>query len=205
MNVRLFISVRSRDPEKERIIRENALKMFFKDGFAGFSMQKLARASNVSPATLYIYFKDKDDLILSLYKEEMQKMSELTLRGFDPGMKFADGLKVQWKNRAQYYLENPMQSYFLEQIRYTPFHEQAARLADPVFLHAMHTFLDNAVKRKELVKLPLEVYWSVAYAPLYQLLKYHINGHAFPGKPRFQLSDAVMKRTLEIVLKALKP
>lgn len=205
MNVHLFIVVRTRDPDKERIIREKALLMFFKDGFEGFSMQKVARASAVSVATLYIYFKDKDDLILSLYKEGMQRMSEHALRGFNPEMKFAEGLRVQWKNRAQYCLENPMESHFLEQIRYTPFHEQAAKIADPAFLHAMRTFLENAVRRREVVPLPLEIYWAVAYAPLYQLLKYHIHGHSFPGKRRFTLDDAAVKRTLSLVLKALKP
>jgi AcrR family transcriptional regulator len=150
--------MRSRDPEKERLIRENALKLFFKEGLEGFSMQKLARASSVSPATLYIYFKDKNDLILSIYREEMQKMSDYALRGFDPEMPFAEGLRVQWKNRALYYMEHPLPSHFLEQIRYTPFHEQAAKLADPVFLHAMRTFMENAVKRRELARLPLEVF-----------------------------------------------
>jgi TetR/AcrR family transcriptional repressor of multidrug resistance operon len=197
--------MRSRDPEKERLIRENALKLFFKEGLEGFSMQKLARASSVSPATLYIYFKDKNDLILSIYREEMQKMSDYALRGFDPEMPFAEGLRVQWKNRALYYMEHPLPSHFLEQIRYTPFHEQAAKLADPVFLHAMRTFMENAVKRRELARLPLEVFWALAYAPLYQLLKYHIHGHSFPGMPRFNLNDAVARRTLKLVLKALKP
>ena len=41
--------------------------MFVKGGFNGFSMQKLAKAANVSPATIYIYFKDKEDLIQQLY------------------------------------------------------------------------------------------------------------------------------------------
>ncbi|MBN8856321.1 MAG: helix-turn-helix transcriptional regulator [Sphingobacteriales bacterium] len=33
--------------------------MVVREGFDGFSMQKLARAAGVSPTTIYIYFKDK--------------------------------------------------------------------------------------------------------------------------------------------------
>ena len=83
--------MRRRDVEKERLIRENAFKMFFEEGFSGFSMQKLAKASGVSPATLYIYFKDKDDLIMQLYAEEMQNMTSATLEGFEASMPFAEG------------------------------------------------------------------------------------------------------------------
>jgi len=46
--------MRIRDEQKEKAIREKALKMIVKDGIEGFSMQKLAKAANVSPGTLYI-------------------------------------------------------------------------------------------------------------------------------------------------------
>ena len=59
-------SMRVRDPGKEHAIRERALDMIVAHGFDGLSMQKLAKAAGVSPATIYIYFKNRDDLIVSL-------------------------------------------------------------------------------------------------------------------------------------------
>ena len=47
-------------------------------------MQKLAKAAGVSPATIYIYFKNRDDLIVSLFREVQPKMAELTLDGLRP-------------------------------------------------------------------------------------------------------------------------
>ena len=78
--------MRTRDENKELTIREKALEMAVKDGFDGLSMQKLARAAGVSPATIYIYFKDRDDLILQLWLQEVKKMVDATLEGFDPSM-----------------------------------------------------------------------------------------------------------------------
>lgn len=196
--------MRERDTQKEKKIRENALKMFFKEGFDGFSMQKLARASKVSPATLYIYFKDKDDLILQICKEEMEKLTVAALEGFDPEMPFAEGMKVQWLNRARYSLANPIEAHFLEQIRYTPFHEQVAK-ASGRFGNAMKTFVRNAIDRNEIARMPVEVFWSIAYAPLYQLLKFHIHGTSFPGMGKFSLDEKIMLSTLQLVLKALRP
>ena len=86
--------MRTRDENKELTIREKALDMAVKDGFDGLSMQKLARAAGVSPATIYIYFKDRDDLILQLWLQEVKKMVDATLEGFDPSMPFEAGLKI---------------------------------------------------------------------------------------------------------------
>jgi hypothetical protein len=77
---------------------------------------------------------------------------------------------------------------------------------DPSFLKAMGEFVHNAIKRKELIKLPLEVYWSVAFAPLYQLVRLHMSGRGMGGgAEKFVLDEKIMNQTLKLVLKALKP
>jgi AcrR family transcriptional regulator len=202
----VYISaVRTRDERKERLIRKRALEMIVKQGFGGFSMQKLAKAASVSPATLYIYFKDKDDLVFQLYRETVHRMSEETLRDFDASMSFDEGLRVQWKNRARFCLEHPLEAHFLEQIRYSPWHERALDATDNLFAEAMRAFVKNAIRKKELIKVPVEVYWSVAFAPLYQLVKMNMHKKGLPGTGPFELSDKILELTLELVLKALKP
>ncbi|HXO77347.1 MAG TPA: helix-turn-helix domain-containing protein, partial [Puia sp.] len=63
--------MRVRDESKVEAIYQQALKMIVEEGFDGLSMQKLARAAGVSPATIYIYFKDRDDLLLQLHQLEV--------------------------------------------------------------------------------------------------------------------------------------
>lgn len=197
--------MRTRDENKEIAIRRKALEMIVDEGFDGLSMQKLAKAAGVSPATIYIYFKDRDDLIVQLWIEEVEKMAESTLLGFDPSMSFEEGLRVQWMNRARYSIENPLSSHFLEQIKYSPYHDVCAKKMKPSFVTVMNEFVHNAIKRKELIKLPVEVYWSVAFAPLYQLVKYHMSGRGVRGTEKFELDEKTMSLTLKVVLKALKP
>ena len=196
--------MRTRDENKEQTIRQKALEMFVKSGFDGFSMQKLAKAANVSPATIYIYFKDKEDLIIQLYIQAFQTMTEVSLTNFDPGMSFNDGLRVQWMNRARYYMQNPDQMFFLEQIRHSPFQEKVFGYAGNNFKNVMGEFVTNAIKRNELIKVPLEVFWSVAFAPLYNLVKFHIAGTSIGGK-KFSFSEDIMDATFKLVIKALKP
>jgi AcrR family transcriptional regulator len=197
--------MRVRDPSKERAIRERALAMIVKSGFDGLSMQKVADAAGVSPATIYIYFQDRDDLIASLYHEENAKMVAAALEGFDPEMPFAEGLRRQWINRARYYLANPLQAHFLEQMRYSPLFKRCEKAAKGTFGQIMMTFVANAIARGELVRIPVEVYWAVAFAPLYQLVKFHMAGRSLPGAGPFALDEEILEQALALVLKALKP
>jgi AcrR family transcriptional regulator len=197
--------VRARDPRKERAIRDKALDLIVKDGLAGFSMQKLARAADVSPATIYIYFRGRDDLIMSLYRDESRKMADETLAGFDPAMSFAEGLRVQWINRARYCLQNPREAHFIEQMRHSPFHLREGSAHHGTFVAAMRAFCEGAIRRGELIRIPVEVYWSIAFAPLYQLVKFHVHGRGLPGTSRFVLDDKLMSQTLDLVIKALTP
>jgi AcrR family transcriptional regulator len=196
--------MRARDPAKDKAIRACALDMIVKSGFDGLSMQKLARAAKVSPATIYIYFRDREDLILSLHQACSARMSEVTLRNFDPDMSFEEGLKVQWINRAHYCMQHPKESHFLEQIRHSPLHDRAEKGNRPLFVEAMKKFVGNAIRRGQLVPMPVEIYWSVAFAPLYQLIKFHMHG-GMPGTVPFVLDEKALTTTLNLVVKALTP
>lgn len=196
--------MRSRDPRKEQAVRAKALALLVKEGFDGFSMQKLAKAAKVSPATLYIYYKDKDDLIFQLHDEMVKLMIDIGLEGFDPAMPFAAGMAVQWRNRRRFWLEHPLEAQFLEQVRFSPLHDRAMKTMDTRFSEAMKAFCANAIRRGELERMPVEVFWSIAYAPLYQLLKFHLHGRGMPGSGPFALDDQTLERALERVLIALK-
>lgn len=196
--------MRAKDEQKRLSIREKTIEMVVKSGLDGFSMQKLARAAGVSPATLYIYYKDREDLILQTCIEISNELFEATIKDFDPDMSFAEGMKIQWRNRARFFMKHPVELEFMEQIRYSPLHEKIKEQIMHRFGAILGRFAQNAVKRGELVELPFEVYWSVAYAPLYQLLKFHAQENSYVHK-KFQLTDEMMGQSLQLILKALKP
>jgi AcrR family transcriptional regulator len=195
--------LRTRDVNKEVLIRQKAIEMIVNHGFDGLSMHKLAKAAGVSVATIYIYFRDREDMIQQLYTDETYKMFDATLKGFDPEAHFDEGLRVQWLNRMHYCLENPFSHTFIEQLRHSPLVSRSN--VDTRFVEAMGRFLHKAIDRKEIVPLPVEIYWSVAFAPLYQLVKFHISKSSMPGRPPFVFDENKINQTLSLVLKALKP
>lgn len=196
--------MRPRDETKIQLVHQHTVALVARHGFDGLSMHKLARAAGVSAATLYIYFKDREDLILQVGIASMQRMVEASLRNFEPTMPFAEGLRLQWKNRARYFLAHPDEMQFLEMIRYSRFEPAIAGHLTTTFGAAMRTFVRGAIERGELVRLPIEVYWSVAFAPLYQLVKFHLNGTGLMGRP-FKLTPTILNQSLHVILRALTP
>lgn len=199
--------MRPRDENKEQAIREKALEIIVQDGFDGLSMGKLAKAAGVSPATIYIYFKDRDDLVNRLVLDESKKVMDAMLKDFDPSASFEQGLRRQWQSRASHLLENPLRMQFIEMIKNTSQFGSLYRPDHP-FLLAMREFAHNAIERKELMPLPFEVFWSVAYAPLYQLVRFHLSPGRTMGPPErepFVLDEQQMELAFQLVLKALKP
>ncbi|QHT65682.1 TetR/AcrR family transcriptional regulator [Rhodocytophaga rosea] len=195
--------MRTRDREKEKMVIEKAIELLVKDGFEGFSMGKLAKACNISVATLYIYYRDKDDLIKKLGVEEVRRMMELMTKDFSPDMSFEEGLKKQWENRAGYVLTNPNRAEFSEIILNSPHCKYVLTEVNSDLKVILETFIQKAINHKELLPMPMAVFWSVAYGPLYNLLRFHKEAEV-RGKS-FTFSNEIMYQTLELVLKALKP
>jgi AcrR family transcriptional regulator len=58
------------DNAKRRQILDGARQVFLERGFDGASMGDIAKAAGVSKGTLYVYFKDKDDLFDGMVRGE---------------------------------------------------------------------------------------------------------------------------------------
>jgi TetR/AcrR family transcriptional regulator, multidrug resistance operon repressor len=205
MNIHLYLhsQMRVRDENKELVIRDTALKMIVEKGFDGMSMQKLARAANVSPATLYIYYKNREDMLNRLYDHVQQTFVEIALKKFHPDMKLEEGLWLQWKNRMRFILQYPVYYKFIEQFRNSPqLNNCDLRLSE--FKDNMYLFVKNAIKRGEMKKMEPELFWSVAYGPFYALIKFHLQQKTMMSESFF-ITETKMKQTLKLVVKALKP
>jgi len=61
------------EDKHERIIRA-ALKVFAKKGFYNSRVSEIAKEAVVADGTIYLYFKNKDDILISVFESEMRKM-----------------------------------------------------------------------------------------------------------------------------------
>ncbi|TRW27128.1 TetR/AcrR family transcriptional regulator [Flavobacterium zepuense] len=202
--------MRTRDVNKEQLVRQKAIEIIVKDGLEGFTINKLAKACGVSVGTPYVYYKDKDDLIVKIVLEEGAKMEVAMNKNFDLEASLEEGLRVQWRNRFDYMMENPGLGQFFDQISSSSYHQQflemfnndsAGFLAN--FKQNMGRFIDVNVKRGEMIDLPIEVYWSIAFGPLYTLMRFHQRNQSITGAP-FEINEDFIWLAFDRVIKSLK-
>jgi AcrR family transcriptional regulator len=196
--------MRTRDTDKEDLVKAMAIEMLVEEGFEGFSMNRLAKKCKISVATLYIYYQDKDDLIKKIGVAIGKTFFETALKDFSPDMPFAEGLKKQWNNRIQFAFGHPLEADCFEIIRHSPHGEFVLEESVKNFGAIMKSFCQNAVERKELVPVSLEVFWSIAYGPLYNMLRFHSEGKSF-GNKVFKFNETMKNEAFALVIKALTP
>jgi len=85
--------------KRDRILRA-AVKIFSRKGFFNSKVSEIARAAEVADGTIYLYFRNKDDLLISLFEE---KMGEVVA---DVRRRIADGGNALEKLRI--FIENHM-------------------------------------------------------------------------------------------------
>jgi len=194
--------MRARNSYKENLVKEKTIELLVLHGFEGFTVNKLAKACEISIATLYIYYKDKDDLIIQIGREEINKMREAIIQGVNLADRFENGLRIQWKNRYDYLMSNRLSSSFLEMVRTSSYQDQIYTGFKDEQDDISGKFMRTMVARGEIPAIPAEVYWSIAFSPLLTLIRAHQEG-ARPGGKSFILTDETLWQTFDLVIKAL--
>lgn len=62
-------------PKYQQII-EAAVKVIAKNGYHGSQVSKIAKEAGVADGTIYLYFKNKEDVLVSVFKEKMGQFIE---------------------------------------------------------------------------------------------------------------------------------
>lgn len=196
--------MRTRDTNKEDIVKQKAIEMIVKQGIEGFAMNRLAKESGVSVATLYIYYTDKEDLIKKIGIEIGKSFFTETLKDFSPDMHFIEGLRRQWANRANWMMNNMNEMICWEVLQNSAHSDYIFQESVKDLKTIMISFFENAVAKKELVPVSKDVFWSIAYGPLYSLLRFHHKGKSMEGSS-FTLTPEIQNEAFELVIKALTP
>jgi TetR/AcrR family fatty acid metabolism transcriptional regulator len=67
---------RERQPDKRQRILDAALQVFAERGFYNAKVSEVARAAGVADGTIYLYFENKDDLLINLFEDRMTFLIE---------------------------------------------------------------------------------------------------------------------------------
>lgn len=66
--------MRFKTPDKHQRILNAAIKVFASKGFFQTKVSEIAKEAGVADGTVYVYFKNKDDLLISIFEVKMREV-----------------------------------------------------------------------------------------------------------------------------------
>ncbi|HJL18923.1 MAG TPA: TetR/AcrR family transcriptional regulator [Sandaracinaceae bacterium LLY-WYZ-13_1] len=78
--------------KRERILRA-AIQVFARKGFYATRVSEIAKAAGVADGTIYLYFKNKDDVLISIFEDRITKLIGVLRAEIDGADTFEDKLR----------------------------------------------------------------------------------------------------------------
>jgi AcrR family transcriptional regulator len=167
--------MRDKNQTKYNAIINTSLELVKELGFTGISISKIAKQANISPATIYIHFKNREDLFTKLYTKIRTDMSNGALREVNEEMEVEQIFKSIWINSFSFNLNHPIHLIYREKFEQTPMMENI-KLED----FKLYNYVNNLFKRgkkEQIIKdLPLPLLTAFAFVPIITLLNFHFMG-----------------------------
>lgn len=110
-----------RDDKKTQQVYEAVLGLVKEKGLAGITMCEIAKSAKIATGTLYIYFKNKEELINNLFAECRRAAISSYFENYDPVLPFKSGFTTVWMNILKFRVENFEDIVFMDQCYHSPF------------------------------------------------------------------------------------
>lgn len=148
--------------DKRNALVKATIELVNNNGFHATPMSKIAKMAKVSPATIYLYFENKQDLVNQTYIEVKTKYTNYAFETYDENTSVELAFEVIWKRIADFKLKNPENSMFLAQCDNTPMIDEPSRQEG---IKHLQPLLDlwNRGKKEGIIK-PMSDYILYAHA-----------------------------------------
>lgn len=187
--------MRHKDDNKHQAICDAAIELITANGFADTSISKIAKAANVSPATIYVYFENKEDLLNKVYLFVKQEMSKELLQGVKQSLSVAEAFKTIWNNFYQYAIKNPVRFAFTEQFANSPLVE-GCRKESMNYFQPLLALFERGKEEKTFKDISLEIFIAFTFTPLTGLIKEQFSN-------KIVLDEKTLATTFEIAWDAV--
>lgn len=154
------------DEKKKEAIFDATIKLVNKIGFAAASVAKIAKEANVSPATIYIYHKSKEDLLTSIYIELKRKKSSASMEGFDESAPLKESLRNLWSNSFKFVSEHEDYLQYIEQFTNSPYNDRVDDTKGGEIFQPFLAALDAAAKERIIKEVDSDILAAFIFHPI---------------------------------------
>ena len=189
--------MRIRDEIKQDALFKATVKLVNEIGFASSSVAKIAKEAGISPATVYIYYKNKEDLLVSTYMNIKKNIVEAILADFDDTLPFRDILKKVWINLFEFISKHPANFEFMEQFANSPYTELVDTHEIDQLMQPIIRVIQRGIEQKIIKDVHLDVIIAFTYYPVYTLANPKIC-------TQFSKSEADIEAAFQLAWDAIK-
>ncbi len=188
--------------EREQLRRQilvAARELFVSEGYENVSMRKIANKIEYSPTTIYLYFKDKADLLDSVCKETLlnllNTLEELKNDKSDP----VESLRRSGQAYVKFGLKYP-QDYKLTFVIRPQFQKdlglQEGSVGERVFNY-LREMVSECIQQKRFRQVDIETTGQVLWSAVHGVTLLLIDFPDFPWTEKDKLIDTVIHTTIE--------
>ena len=183
-----FRAMRTKDDEKEAALFEATVKLVNDIGFASSSVSKIAKEAGVSPATIYVYYKNKEDLLVSTYIAIKLDLSKTLLRDFNDKLPIRDILRNVWLNMFEYISNNLEYFKFIEQFASSPYGSLVNKQEVEQYFEPLIKVLQNGIEQKIIKNVDLNVLTAFMYYPITVLANPNLSPDFEPNEENIEMA-----------------
>ena len=197
------MGVKERRARQKEQLRQKILlaarELFVNEGYDNVSMRKIADKIEYSPTTIYLYFKDKAELLDSVCKETLlhllNTLEQLKRDKGDP----VETLRKSGRAYVEFGLKYP-QDYKLTFVIRPQFQKglglQEGSVGEKVFDY-LRTTVSECMQQKIFRQMDVETTGQVLWAAVHGVTLLLIDFPDFPWAEKDKLIDTVIQTTIE--------
>jgi AcrR family transcriptional regulator len=153
--------------KRERILLA-ARRLFVNQGFHNTPTTAIAIEAGVANGTLFHYFKTKNDLINTLFREISKSFFDVTTAGVQNEQTIHRKIRLLYYNTVSWALNRPQDFLFVQQFNHSPFISQSTTEETSDLARFYHDLINQGKASGVLKNFPTDL--------LFQLLTYQQNG-----------------------------
>lgn len=181
-----FCGMRIQDENKKEAIFKATVKLVNEIGFVSSSVSKIAKEANVSPATIYIYYKNKEDLLTSTYLQIKRRMGKAMLKDFNENDPVRDIFYKIWINTSDFIYKHPELANYAEQFQNSPYYDSVDSKEAESSFEPMLKVIKKGIEQKIIKDVSLEIIGAFIYYPVFIL-----------SNPRRNRNNALSRKNAE--------
>lgn len=164
-----MLSMRTKDEQKREALFEATVKLVNEIGFASSSVSKIAKEAVVSPSTIYVFFKNKEDLLVSTYLEIKRNMAEALLEDFDDKRPIRDIMRSVWYSIFDYISNNPEYFEYIEQFANSPYESLVDKEALDRYFIPILGAMERGIEQKIIKDVKRDLLSAFMWSPISRL------------------------------------